>query len=167
MRNRGAMPGCPFYLTPAQGLCCPACGDCKHSVVEPRALYRCSACRTQTSLTAGTICHYTKLPLKTWFRTIFHMTQTKGGISSLEPARRLGVSQNTAWKISHNLMQVMHEREGKRPLKGRIEMDDASLGGKRKGKRGRGASGKLLLSLRSRPRTMGNPPRVGFYRSRS
>jgi len=146
-----------------KGFVCPACGDCKHSVIGPRALYQCSACRTQTSLTAGTIFHCTKLPLKTWFRAIFHMTQTKGGISSLELARRLGVTQNTAWKISHKLMQVMHEREGKRPLKGRIEMDDAYLGGKRKGKRGRGASGKTPFVAAVETTDEGKPHRMKLY----
>jgi hypothetical protein len=63
------------------------------------------------------------------------MTQTKGGISSLELARRLGVTQNIAWEISHKFMHVMHGHEAKKPLKGRIEMDDAYPGGKRKGGR--------------------------------
>lgn len=146
-----------------KGFICPACGGRKHSVIGPRALYQCSACRTQTSLTAGTIFHCTKLPLKTWFRAIFHMTQTKGGISSLELARRLGVTQNTAWKISHKLMQVMHEREAKQPLKGRIEMDDAYLGGKRKGKRGRGASGKTPFVAAVETTDDGKPHRMKLH----
>ena len=42
-------------------------------------------------------------------------------------------------------MQVMHEREAEKPLTGRVEMDDAYIGGKRKGKRGRGAAGKVAF----------------------
>ena len=125
------------------GFSCPHCGGDKHSFIEARKLFQCSTCRSQTSLTAGTIFHSTKLPLKTWFRAIFHITQTKGGISSLELARRLGVHQNTAWKVSHKLMQVVLEREAERPLTGNVEMDDAYIGGKRRGKRGRGAAGKI------------------------
>ena len=125
------------------GFICPICGGSKHSAIGTRALYQCATCRTQTSLTAGTIFHSTKLPLKTWFRASYHITQSKGGISSLELARRLGVAQNTAWKISHKFMQVMHEREAHKKLTGRVEMDDAYIGGKRKGKRGRGAAGKV------------------------
>jgi len=142
------------------GFACPVCAGGKHSVIASRATYQCSVCRFQASLTAGTIFHSTKLPLQTWFRGIFHMTQTKGGISSLELARRLGVTQNTAWKISHKLMQVMHEREGKRPLKGRIEMDDAYLGGKRKGKRGRGAFGKTPFVAAVETTDDGKPHRM-------
>jgi transposase-like protein len=143
-----------------EGFVCPICEGGKHSFIETRAMYQCSACRTQTSLTAGTIFNSTKLPLKTWFRAIFHMTQTKGGISSLELARRLGVTQNTAWKISHKLMQVMHEREAKKPLKGRVEMDDAYIGGKRKGKRGRGATGKVAFIAAVETTDDGKPHRM-------
>ncbi len=52
-----------------------------------------------------------------------------GTTCSLELGRRLGVSQPTAWKMSHKL-QVMYERERSQPLGGRVEMDDAYLGGK-------------------------------------
>lgn len=125
------------------GFVCPVCGGTQHSVIKTRALYQCCSCRSQISLIAGTIFHSTKLPLKTWFRAIFHITQSKRGISSLELARRLGVTQNTAWKLSHKLMQVMLEREATKHLTGRVEMDDAYIGGKRKGRRGRGAAGKV------------------------
>ena len=49
----------------------------------------------------------TKVPLCTWFRAMYHLTQSKGGISSIELGRRLGVTQTTAWKIKHKLMQAM------------------------------------------------------------
>jgi transposase-like protein len=79
-----------------KGFTCPVCGDSKYSFIETRTRYQCSACRTQTSLIAETIFHSTKLSLKTWFRAIYHLTQSKGGISNLELARRLGVAPNTA-----------------------------------------------------------------------
>jgi transposase-like protein len=145
-----------------KGFTCPVCGS-KHSVIETRARYQCSACRTQTSLTAGTIFHSTKLPLKTWFRAIYHMTQSKGGISSLELARRLGVTQNTAWKLSHKLMQVMHEREAAKRLTGRVEMDDAYIGGKRKGKRGRGSAGKTPFVAAVETTDDGKPRRMKLH----
>ena len=83
------------------------------------------------------------LPLRVWFRAIYHLTQTKQGISSIELGRRLGVTQTTAWKIKHKLKQVMLERDATKRLTGRIEIDDAYLGGERSGgKRGRGDPGK-------------------------
>jgi len=125
------------------GFVCPGCDGTKHCVIKQRALYQCNACRRQTSLIAGTIFAGTKLPLTIWFRALYHMTQTKSGISSLELGRRLGVTQTTAWKIKHKLAQVMIERDDEKQLDGRIEMDDFYLGGERSGgKRGRGSPGK-------------------------
>ncbi len=83
------------------GFECPACGGFAHCELEKRALWQCNACRTQTSLTAGTIFAFTKLDLTVWFRAMFHMTQTKQGISALELSRRLDVNYNTAWKMHH------------------------------------------------------------------
>ena len=125
------------------GFECPACGGFAHCELEKRALWQCNACRTQISLTAGTIFASTKLYLTVWFRAMFHMTQTKQGISALELSRRTDVSYNTAWAMHHKLRQVMLERELVKPLEGRVEMDDAYLGGERGGcKRGRGSPGK-------------------------
>jgi hypothetical protein len=81
----------------------------------------------------------------TWFRAMYHLTQSKGGISSIELGRRLGVTQTTAWKIKHKLMQVMMERDATKRLTGRIEVDDAYLGGERNGGK-RGHSGTLVAA---------------------
>src|ERR1700759_4219764 len=125
------------------GFVCPVCAGQHHSFVKTRALYQCTACRRQTSVIAGTIFASTKVPLCTWFRVIYHLTQSKGGISSIELGRRLGVTQTTAWKIKHKLMQAMMERDATKRLTGRIEIDDAYLGGERNGgKLGRGSAGK-------------------------
>jgi hypothetical protein len=128
-----------------QGFQCPGCGSQRHSMVTTRELFQCSDCRLQTSPIAGTVFASTKLPLRTWFRALYHMTQltqSKQGISSIELGRRLGVTQTTAWQIKHKLAQVMLERDASKQLTGRIEIDDASAGGERTGgKRGRGAQG--------------------------
>ena len=92
--------------------------------------------------------HWTKLPLTVWFLAIYDVTQSKGGMSSVELARRLGTRQPTAWLMKHKLMAAMEAREAAKPkLAGRVEVDDAYLGGQRSGgKRGRGAAGKAPLS---------------------
>jgi hypothetical protein len=51
--------------------------------VTTRRLFQCSACRLQTSLTAGTIFASTHLPLRLWFRAMYHLTQSKQGISGV------------------------------------------------------------------------------------
>ena len=54
------------------------------------------------------------------------------------------MKQGTAWLMKHKLMRAMASREAEKPrLSGRVEVDDAYLGGERPGgKRGRGAAGK-------------------------
>jgi transposase-like protein len=126
------------------GFECPDCAGRDHCLVKrgERALYQCNACRKQTSVKAGTIFASSKLSLRVWFRAIYLVTQSKQGISSVELGRRLGVTQTTAWTLKHKLAQVMMERNAKRRLKGKVQMDDAYMGGARPGRRGRGAAGK-------------------------
>src|SRR5271165_844559 len=125
------------------GFECPGCGGRAHCIVKSRGLFQCNACRRQTSPIAGTIFASTHLPLCLWFRAMYHLTQSKQGISSIELGRRLGVTQTTAWKIKHKLAQAMMERDATKQLSGRVEIDDAYLGGERSGgKCGRGAPGK-------------------------
>ena len=147
------------------GFECPACGGTTHSEVKTRGLFQCSACRRQTSPIAGTILAATKVPLRTWFRAMYHLTQTKQGISSVELARRLGVTQTTAWTIKHKLMQVMMERDADERLHGRVELDDAYLGGERSGgKRGRGAPGKTPFVAAVETTPEGKPVRLKLRR---
>lgn len=87
------------------GFVCPACSGTEYAIIKSRQIYQCRRCRHQASLIAGTIFHSTKLPLTTWFAAMYHLTQGKKGMSSIELGRRLGVSQNTAWKLQHKLMQ--------------------------------------------------------------
>ena len=134
-----------------------------------RGLYQCNRCKKQTSPTAGTIFHATKLPLILWFAAIHLIVTAKNGISSVELGRRLGVKQPTAWAMKHKIMAVMARREGETALTGRVEMDDAYLGGVRSGgKRGRGAAGKtpfvaaVSTSPEGRPRKLKLAPVKGF-----
>jgi hypothetical protein len=55
----------------------------------------------------------------------------------------LGVRYKTAWLMKHKLLHVMLEREDSRQLDGRVEIDDAYLGGEAPGKRGRGSENKV------------------------
>lgn len=87
-------------------------------------------CRHQTSLICGTIFQATKLALPRWFLAMHLLTRTKNGTSALE--------------LKHKIMEVMRLREDARQLRGRIEMDDAYLGGERAGgKAGRGLENKV------------------------
>ncbi len=135
------------------GFTCPACGHGGHAWLAGRGLHQCNRCKRQVSLTTKTIFHATKLPLTTWFLAIHLVATAKNGISSIELGRRLGVKQSHAWALKQKIMQVMLTREAAKPLQGRVELDDAYLGGKRSGKRGRGAAGKtpFVAAVETKP----------------
>ena len=130
-----------------EGLTCPGCGGSSFCRLKTRRLFQCNRCKKQVRLTAGTVFQDTKLPLTTWFAAIYHLTQGKNGISAIELGRRLGVKRQTAWLVKHKLMRAMAGREAAKPkLSGRVEVDDAYLGGERTGgERGRGAAGKTPI----------------------
>ena len=129
-----------------QGFVCPRCKvDC-HSEFrrQGRLYFQCSGCRYQCSLVSGTVFESSKLALPKWFLAMHLMTQAKNNVSALELKRHLGVSYPTAWLLKQKIMQVMVDREQWRQLTGRVEIDDAYLGGEvRGGKAGRGSPNKV------------------------
>lgn len=126
-----------------EGFVCPACGGRTYSLYSARRLFQCSTCRRQTSVKAGTIFHKSRAPLTKWFFAIYLVTQSKNDISSLELSRQLGVKYDTAWGMKRKLMTVMAERNKAYKLKGAVQVDDAYLGGERRGTPRRGAEGKI------------------------
>lgn len=111
--------------------------------------WRCVACRYQVSLTAGTILHNTKLPLRVWFWAAYLMTTDKRGISALLFQRQLGLRRyETAWMLLHKLRRAM-VNAAREPLHGEVEIDDTWIGGSQAGLRGsrqlRGRRAALVL----------------------
>ena len=123
------------------------CPRCSHSKAWPtkRGLYRCSNCDIQTSVTAGTIFQDTRKPLRLWFRAMWYVVNQKNGVSAMGLKRVLGLgSYETAWIWLHKLRSAM-VRPGRDRLSGTVEVDETYIGGKKSGKRGRGATGKVLV----------------------
>lgn len=102
-----------YRLRWPQGFVCPACGNTSGCALHSRKVYQCHNCHHQTSLTAGTIFHGTKLALTQWLLAIFLLTRRKQGVSAMQLARDLGVKYDTAWRMQHKLMQVMLERNSR------------------------------------------------------
>lgn len=146
-----------------QGFVCPHCTGTSRCVlrVRHRPTFQCLSCRQQTSLIAGTLFHSTKLPLRTWFLALYLLGQAKTNLSALSLMRSLGVSYPTAWLIKHKVMQSMAEREALYTLDGRVEVDDAYLGGERTGgKVGRGSENKVPFVAAVATTDAGAPVRV-------
>ncbi|MBL8257096.1 MAG: IS1595 family transposase [Pseudoxanthomonas mexicana] len=128
------------------GFVCPRCnGGDSFGFRRGRQPYReCRGCGYQCSLIVGTLLEATKLPLTRWFMALQLITQAKNGIAALELMRQLKVSYPTAWLVKHKVMEAMRLHEADRQLSGRVEIDDAYLGGERSGgKSGRGSENKI------------------------
>jgi transposase len=66
------------------------------------------------------------------------------GISARTASILVGVNKNTAVYYFHRLREIIYKKtENLTPFAGEIEVDESYFGGTRKGKRGRGAAGKI------------------------
>ena len=163
MARYGTQEQCHAALVASRwplGFVCPTCNATRHSTFERKGLqyWQCSACREQTTVMCGTIFQATKLPLTRWFLAMHLLTQAKNNVSALELKRHLGVRYKTAWLMKHKLLQVMYLREEPRQLDGRVEIDDAYLGGRLPGgKAGRGSENKVSFVAAVQTSPAGHP----------
>lgn len=133
-----------FKLRWPEGFRCPHCG-CRKVWAKKRGIYRCTRCRFEIHVTAGTIFQDTRKPLRLWFRAIWHLTSQKYGANALGLQRMLGLSRyDTTWTWLHKLRCAM-VRPGRDRLSGTVQVDEIYIGGEKPGKRGRGAAGKALV----------------------
>ena len=136
----------------SEGFTCPKCGHTKAYYMEKRKVFQCTECRNQTSLTANTILHKTRTPLKKWFWAIYVVGSDKRGCSAKRLQKMIDVSYATAWLIIHKIRHAMKERDSLYKLSNIIEMDDSYFGGSAPGKRGRGAANKskVIVAVENR-----------------
>jgi transposase-like protein len=133
-----------FMLRWPGGFRCPRCGSGKAWPLG-RVLFECSGCGYQVSVIAGTIFQDTHKPLTMWFRAIWWVTAQKNGASALGLKRVLGLgSYQTAWTWLHKLRRAM-VRPGRDRLTGRVEVDEAFIGGQEEGAAGRWTERKALI----------------------
>lgn len=133
-------------------VCCHHCNSlrvvsCKNRLPMP---YRCMDCRRHFSVRTGTILEESRLPLQKWLMAIYLMTTTRKGISSIQMAKELGVTQKTAWFLAQRIREAWSlsiSLDGK--LDGNVEVDETFIGGKERDKhynkkyrQGRGGVGK-------------------------
>ena len=102
--------------------------------------YRCKRCRYTfadwTSRWVG-CCKLTAIQWL-WVLKLFELE-----VSARRIAREVGLSYPTALRACHVIRRAIVAHTTPRLLQGEIELDEAYFGGRRKGKRGRGAAGKV------------------------
>ena len=147
-RRFASAAACRAYLVQLRwrnGFHCPKCGGAKAWPVGLR--FECAGCGRQTSVTAGTIFQDTRTPLPTWFRAMWWVASQKTDASAVGLQQVLGFgSYETAWTWLHKLRRAM-VRPGRDRLTGRVEVDEAFIGGVEEGVRGRQTVTKALIAV--------------------
>jgi hypothetical protein len=135
-----------------EGFVCPCCGGARAWALKTRdATFECARCHRQTSVTAGTAMHGSKLPLTIWFWAAFLMATHSNGISALQLQSQLGLgSYKSAWLLAAKLRRAMVDPT-RLPLGGLVEVDETAIPFRTRtepvsGGQGRSARGKLLVA---------------------
>jgi transposase-like protein len=111
---------------------CPHCGSLK--VYHTNRGFKCGEkeCNKKFSVTVGTIFENSKIGLRTWFAAMFLISTSKKGISSLQLATQLGITQKSAWFVNHRIREMLKDNTSAKPLSGMVEVDETYVGGKNK-----------------------------------
>ena len=130
------------------GFVCPCCGTVNGRWwAVRRGLRKCAVCHHETSVTAGTIFHGSRLPLTSWFAAIWYVVNQKQGVSALGLQHVLEFgSYQTAWAWLHKLRRAM-VLPGRELLSGVVEVDESYVGARRTGAGGRRAAGKAIVAI--------------------
>ncbi|MDP4284106.1 MAG: IS1595 family transposase [Bacteroidota bacterium] len=112
---------------------CPYCGSNKYYIIENGKRFKCGnkECYKKYSVTTGSVFHASNIPLTTWFPAVYLITSHKKGISSIQLAKDLGVTQKTGWFMLHRIREFL-KTNGSLLLKNTVEIDEVFIGGKMK-----------------------------------
>lgn len=126
-----------------QTLDCPKCG--KHGKfhrIRRHPAYECAWCGFEIYPMVGTPFAKSHTALQKWFYAIYLFTTSRHGVPAKELQRQLAVTYKTAWRMGHEIRKYMAKVDGDPTLSGHVEVDEAYIGGKVKGGRGKGITGR-------------------------
>jgi hypothetical protein len=141
---------------------CPYCKCEKWYSIEGGKRFKCgnSCCYKKYSVTVGTIFHASNIPLTTWFPAMYLITAHKKGISSVQLAKDLGVTQKTAWFMLHRIRESLKDK-GSDLLTGMVEVDETYVGGRMKNRHKKTRNNRNLVANENKTAVIGMVSREG------
>lgn len=132
------------WLRWPEGFVCPRCQNPGGWRVADGS-FKCTVCKAQNAVTAGTLFDRRRTPLTVWFQACWEFATAKDGVSALALQRSVQIgSYQTAWAMLHRLRSVLI-RPGRELLTGQVEVDETYIGGEEPGLAGGRAKGKKAL----------------------
>jgi transposase-like protein len=110
------------------GATCPECKGKERITPRKAGFYRCNACKLDFTVRIGTIFERSHIPLQKWIYAMYLMVTARKGISSMQLAKEIGVTQKSAWFMLQRLREACGTDIDK--LSGLIEIDETFIGGK-------------------------------------
>ena len=94
--------------------------------------YKCKNTDKYFNVKTGSMFDNTKVKLQKWFLAIWLITSHKKGISSVQLAKDIGVTQKTAWFMLHRVRACFAIGNDDNLMDGDVEIDETFVGGKNK-----------------------------------
>src|SRR6202046_1177540 len=110
---------------------CPVCGMGERITARADGYYRCNQCKEDFTVRTGTIFERSHVPLHKWIYAMYLVVTARKGISSMQLAKEIGVTQKTAWFVLGRLREACGGNDNTM-LQGIVEVDETFVGGKAK-----------------------------------
>ncbi|MGH7007722.1 MAG: IS1595 family transposase [Stellaceae bacterium] len=110
------------------GVRCPVCGTGDRITTRKGGYYRCNQCKEDFTVRTGTIFERSHVPLHKWIYAMYLLVTARKGISSMQLAKEIGITQKSAWFLLQRLREACGDKLD--VLRGVVEVDEMYVGGK-------------------------------------